>query len=197
MEQADAELADTEHAHTAPLTRAEVHPLIQEFAERVVKEAAELATRHSDWTVESVLTEIGQVLPRISPRIKNHRISGYYIAMREEKKNAPPDLKFGGKGMSGEFAKWIAPRYQAKKEYYDEMAKKEREMQNNAKLVSTKQHHLALIKAVKKSVGIPPFHETSFRPPCLAFSFSNFLEWVAVELTIPNSIGDRACGAGP
>jgi len=126
--------------------------------------------------VESILTDIGQVLPRISPRIKNPRISGYYIAMREEKKNAPPDLKFGGKGMSGEFAKWIAPRYQAKKAHYDKMAKKECKKQNSAKLVSTKQHHLALIKAVKKSVGIPPFPEIFFQPPCVAFSFLRFLK---------------------
>ena len=84
--------------------------------------------------------------------------------MREEKKNAPEDMKFGGRGMSGQFAKWVAPRYQAKKAEYDEMAKREREQPKDTTLLSTKQHHHALFKAIEKSVGLPSLL-ASFPPP--------------------------------
>lgn len=98
------------------------HPLLTEFAEGVYKQANTLAAQNEDWTVQTVLEAAGFLLPAVHARRKTMSETGYTMALKKLKENAPEEAKVGGKGMKGDYAKYVSPIYQAREEEFKKMA---------------------------------------------------------------------------
>lgn len=131
------------------------HPLIKAFGEKIAIEALELAKMNNQWTARGILEEIGIIVGDALGRVHRPRVSGYYVALREEKANAPPEALSGGRAMKGQYAKYVAPLYKLKKEEYDQKAKEERGTAAGTRLKSTKDVHKGLLKLVREDVCAP------------------------------------------
>ena len=98
------------------------HPLLTEFAEAVYKQADTLAAQNEHWTVETVLEAADFLLPRIHARRRTTSITGNTIALKKLKEDAPEQAKAGGKELKGDYAKYVSPIYQERKEEFKKMA---------------------------------------------------------------------------
>lgn len=101
------------------------HPLILEFVDKIALEAEQIARKNAAWTTEGVLAMAGFQMPGITPRIRKANVTGWQLALREEKKNAPADALVGGKDLSGAYAQFVSTVYKnpEKKQEYDERAR--------------------------------------------------------------------------
>ena len=98
------------------------HPLLAEFAEAVYKQADTLAAQNEHWTVETVLEAADFLLPTIHARRRTKSVTGYTIALKKLKEDAPEQAKAGGKELKGDYAKYVSRIYQERKEEFRKMA---------------------------------------------------------------------------
>lgn len=125
------------------------HPLIEEFVKKFTLEAAAIACKHPPWTVETVLEKAGFRFPSATPRVRITALSAWQLALKEEKKNTPPEVLVGGKELAGAYAKWVSGQYALKKEYYEARAK---EISTTSTLISDEKVLAKLIKGLGKAV---------------------------------------------
>ena len=102
------------------------HPLLTEFAEAVYIQADTLAAQNEHWTVETVLEAADFLLPRIHACQRTTSVTGsrYSIALKKCKEDATGQAKVGAKELKGNYAKYVSPIYQERKEEFKKMADK-------------------------------------------------------------------------
>ena len=98
------------------------HPLLTEFVEAVYKQADTLAAQNEHWTVETVLEAANFLLPRIHACRRTTSLTGYTIALKKLKEDAPEQAKAGRKELKGNYTKYVSPIYQERKEEFKKMA---------------------------------------------------------------------------
>jgi hypothetical protein len=140
-----------------------VDPIIRQFAEKMVREAAALAASSGRFTAAEIITQAGFLQPGTLGRIKKHRkVSAWDICLREERKNVAPEMlkpkagagSKGRPGVNGDFFKHCQDVYSnpEKKAEYSRMAIEENAQPAEAALVALPKKQKKVLDDLKAHV---------------------------------------------
>lgn len=106
--------------------------IFEDFAAKILEMAQDLARTNSQYSTREILERSLEITVSAAKRLKMKKVSGWHVAMAEEKELFAPDIRQpqpgkgidGRKGFDGRYAQHVAEVYRdpTKKEYYRQRA---------------------------------------------------------------------------
>jgi hypothetical protein len=153
---------DSDVNEASGLARDEDDGIFENFADKVLAMAQDLARTTTKYTTMQILERARAVTTSKVSRLRCNKMSAWNLAMREEEELVSADLRRpkagsgykGRLGFTGEYAKEVANVYEEKREYYEEKVKEMNEEGRVGTMESLKRAQMKGVKLLRETASL-------------------------------------------